>query len=142
MDGTWTVKANFREDKSYNWVAGYRYALDIHLPRYYMRRESGYDFDAYFVLNRMQFAFYEFGTTQFLIKSIGKTDWQEIKPATPANYYNANTSHYLQEVIVSLPVHQRNDNFLLRIYDDSPWSLSLNRMMWEGRYTPKYYTRS
>ena len=39
-------------------------------------------------------------------------------------------------------IHQKNTNFTLKAFSDSPFPVSLSSMMWEGYYSPRYYRRA
>ena len=68
-------------------------------------------------------------------------EWYQLKPVVQADNYLANDIAIKDQSIVQLPIHQRTDNFQLRIFNDSPFPVSLNSMMWEGHYSPKFYRR-
>ena len=44
--------------------------------------------------------------------------------------------------VVTVPIHQRNTNFELKVSSDSPFPVSLASMMWEGYYSPRFYRRT
>ena len=44
--------------------------------------------------------------------------------------------------VFTIPIHQRSKNFSLRLFNDSPFPVSLNSMMWEGNYSPRFYRRT
>ncbi len=68
-------------------------------------------------------------------------EWYNLKPTAMADTYLANDIAIKDQSIVQIPIHQRTDNFQLRIFNDSPFPVSLNSMMWEGHYSPKFYRR-
>ena len=69
-------------------------------------------------------------------------EWYELKPVTPANIYLADDVPLNESTIFTLPIHQRSKNFTLRVFNDSPFPVSLNSMMWEGNYSPRFYRRT
>ena len=69
-------------------------------------------------------------------------EWYNLKPTSMADGYLANDIALKDESVVSLPIHQRSDNFQLRVFNDSPFPVSLNSMMWEGHYSPRNYRRT
>ena len=69
-------------------------------------------------------------------------EWYNLKPTIMADNYLANDIAIKDESVVSLPIHQRSDNFQLRVFNDSPFPVSLNSMMWEGHYSPRNYRRT
>ena len=68
-------------------------------------------------------------------------EWYNLNPTISANSYLGNDIALTESSVVSVPVHQRNNNFQLRIFNDSPFPVSLNSMMWEGHYSPRFYKR-
>ncbi len=77
------------------------------------------------------------------VKMIAYEDnWYDIQPVQEANQYLADDVPMIDQAVYTLPIHQRTDNFLLRIFSDSPFPVSLTSMMWEGNYSPRYYRRT
>ena len=69
-------------------------------------------------------------------------EWYDLNPVTKFNSYLANDVALQEQQMFTLPIHQKSDNFQLRIFNDSPFPVSLNSMMWEGNYSPRFYRRS
>ena len=69
-------------------------------------------------------------------------EWYELQPVTSANTYLADDVALNESTIFTLPIHQRSKNFTLRVFNDSPFPVSLNSMMWEGNYSPRFYRRT
>ena len=69
-------------------------------------------------------------------------EWYNLNPTIIADDYLANDIAITDQSVVSLPIHQRSDNFTLRVFNDSPFPVSLNSMMWEGHYSPRNYRRT
>ncbi len=68
--------------------------------------------------------------------------WYRLNPVTTANTYLANDIALNEQTVFTIPIHQKTDNFELRIFNDSPFPVSLNSMMWEGNYSPRFYRRT
>jgi hypothetical protein len=68
--------------------------------------------------------------------------WYNLNPTAIADTYLANDIALSDQSVFSLPVHQKTENFQLRIFNDSPFPVSLNSMMWEGNYSPSFYRRT
>jgi len=68
--------------------------------------------------------------------------WKEVIPVTDADIYLADDGPLANLGVFTIPIYQRNSNFIMRLYTDSPFPSSLNSMMWEGNYAPRYYSRS
>ena len=69
-------------------------------------------------------------------------EWYNLNPVIMADDYLANDIPISDQTIFSLPIHQKTDNFTLRLFNDSPFPVSLNSMMWEGIYSPRFYRRT
>ena len=69
-------------------------------------------------------------------------EWYNLNPVVIADNYLANDIPVSDQTIFTLPIHQRTDNFTLRLFNDSPFPVSLNSMMWEGMYSPRFYRRT
>jgi len=69
-------------------------------------------------------------------------EWYQLQPITSANTYLADDVPLDDSTVFTLPVHQRSKNFTLRVFNDSPFPVSLNSMMWEGNYSPRFYRRT
>ena len=69
-------------------------------------------------------------------------EWFSTQPVVEANDYLANDVPLQNETIFTIPVHQRTENFKLRLFNNTPFPVALNAMMWEGNYTPRFYRRA
>jgi hypothetical protein len=119
--------------------------FDIKIPTfYYNRAEEGstYDFTANLTVARVKLACGKSGVLSFLLKAKGSSEWTDIQAVTDAGYYEANTLPVKTEQQFTVPINQRNMNFSLRVTSDYPFPVSLNSMMWEGTYNPRYYKRT
>ena len=63
-------------------------------------------------------------------------------PVVIADQYLANDIPIADQTVFTLPIHQKTENFTLRLFNDSPFPVSLNSMMWEGIYSPRFYRRT
>jgi len=68
-------------------------------------------------------------------------EWYSLNPVIKADDYLANDIAISNQTMFTLPIHQKTDNFTLRLFNDSPFPVSLNSMMWEGIYSPRFYRR-
>ena len=68
-------------------------------------------------------------------------EWYNLNPTIIADTYLGNDIAIKDQSVVSIPIHQRTNNFQLRVFNDSPFPVSLNSMMWEGHYSPMFYRR-
>ena len=69
-------------------------------------------------------------------------EWYNLQPTTTANAYLANDVPLDESTVFTIPIHQRSKNYKLRLFSDSPFPVSVNSMMWEGNYSPRFYRRT
>ena len=69
-------------------------------------------------------------------------NWEDIAGVKEADYYLADDVPLDEFSVFTVPIHQRTDNFYLRVFSNSPFPVSLTSMMWEGNYSPRYYRRT
>ena len=69
-------------------------------------------------------------------------EWYDLQPVIEADNYLANDVPLVGETVLTIPIHQKTENFQLRLFNDSPFPVTLNSMMWEGQYSPKFYRRT
>ena len=87
------------------------------------------------------------GTNNILVYSaddivVYLDEWYNLNPTVDANTYLGNDSTLKENTVFTIPIHQKSDNFELRVWNDSPFPVALNSMMWEGNYTPRFYRRA
>ena len=70
------------------------------------------------------------------------TTWVDVSPVIEADYYLADNSPFVNDIIFTVPVHQKNTNIVFKIIVDTPFPFSLNSLMWEGQYSPRFYRRT
>jgi len=68
--------------------------------------------------------------------------WYDVQPVQEAGQYLADDVPLIEEEVFTLPIHQKTDNFNLRVFSNSPFPVSLSSMMWEGNYSPRFYRRT
>ncbi len=69
-------------------------------------------------------------------------EWYNLTPTQQSDLYLGNDVPITEQSVFTLPIHQRTDNFQVRLFNDSPYPVSLNSMMWEGHYSPRFYRRT
>lgn len=123
-------------------VIGFKYDFDVHLPTTYFRPDDKQtDFTANLTIARMKFSVGLSGVMSFKLKVKGRAEWFTTIPVIEAGTYLANDVPLANENLFNVPVHQRTENFKLRLFNNSPFPVALNAMMWEGNYTPRFYRR-
>ena len=68
-------------------------------------------------------------------------EWYNLNPTAISDTYLGSDIAVSEQSVVTIPIHQKNTNFELRIFNDSPFPVALNSMMWEGTYQPNNYRR-
>jgi len=126
-------------------IVGFKYTFDVELPTTYYRLDpNGFqtDFTANLTVARMKFSTGLSGVLAFKLKRNGANEYNDVQPIALANFYLANDVPLADQTVVTVPIHQRNTNFELKVSSDSPFPVSLASMMWEGFYTPRFYRRA
>ncbi len=122
---------------------GFKYDFDVQLPRfYYQIKEDTSDYTANLTIARVKFSVGISSNIGFKLKAQGASEWYDVQSVQNADYYLGNDVPLNEQTIYTLPIHQRNTNFTLRVFSDSPFPVSLTSMMWEGNYSPRYYRRT
>ena len=68
--------------------------------------------------------------------------WYTLQSTQESNYYLGDDVPLDIQSTFVVPIHQRTDNYTLRVYSDSPFPVALTSMAWEGTYSPRYYRRT
>ena len=68
--------------------------------------------------------------------------WYTLQSTQEANYYLGDDVPLTEQGTFVVPIHQKNDNYTLRVFSDSPFPVALTSMAWEGNYSPRYYRRT
>ena len=69
-------------------------------------------------------------------------EWFDVQPVSDSNQYLANDVPLNNNTVFTIPIHQRTENFRLKMFNNSPFPVAVNAMMWEGQYTPRFYRRA
>lgn len=121
---------------------GFKYDFDVQLPRlYYQVSDNTSDYTASLTIARVKFSVGLSSNIGFKLKPQGSAEWYDVQSIQNADYYLGNDVPLNEQTVYTLPIHQRNTNFTLRVFSDSPFPVSLTSMMWEGNYSPRYYKR-
>ena len=123
-------------------VVGYNYDMSLNLPRLFFKRDDKIsDYTASMTVSRLKFSIGLSGGITFKLKARGSEEWSTTMPVPMADYYLADDAPISDESIYILPIYQKTDNFLVKLTSDFPFPVSVNSMMWEGQYSPRYYKR-
>ena len=136
------VKGNFSSYED-GIVVGYPYDLDVTLPKFYFRlNESTIDFTSTLTISRVKFSVGRTGAVRFKVKATGSNEWLPVESTTDAGTYQGDSNPVKAERQFTIPIHQRNTNFELKVTSNFPYPVSLVSMMWEGNYSPRFYRRA
>jgi len=122
---------------------GFKYDFDVQLPTiFYQIEENRSDYTANLTISRVKFSVGLSSNVGFKLKAKGQSEWYDVQSIQDADYYLANDVPLNEQTVYTLPIHQRNSNFDLKVFSDSPFPISLTSMMWEGSYSPRFYRRA
>ena len=124
-------------------VVGYNYDFEVTLPKlYYKKDPNTSDYTATLTISRVTFSVGRTGPVLFKVKADGSDEWKNVEYVTDANTYVADSSPITSEHLFTIPIHQRNTNFELKVTSNFPYPVSLVSMTWEGNYSPRFYKRA
>jgi len=122
---------------------GYEYQMEIVLPKYYYSLDQrGVDFTAITTTSRMAFYTGLGGDLYFNIRDRSRPEWSSVGGAQLADRYILGTSPFRDSYVYKVPIHQRPDNYTMKVLSNTPFPVSLVAMQWEGQYSPGFYRRS
>ncbi len=125
-------------------VIGYGYDFEVTLPKFFYKKRDSItsDYTATLTISRVIFSIGRTGPILFKVKAGGSDEWKNVEYVTDANTYIADSSPIAQEHQFTIPIHQRNTNFELKVTSNFPYPVSLVSMTWEGIYSPRFYRRT
>ena len=123
-------------------VVGYGYDFEATMPKFYYKRDATTsDYTATLTISRVTFSVGRTGPVLFKVKAGGSDEWRNVEYVTDAGTYLADSSPVTSEHQFTIPIHQRNTNFELKVTSNFPYPVSLVSMTWEGIYSPRFYRR-
>jgi len=123
-------------------VIGYGYDFETTMPKFYYKRDATTsDYTATLTISRVTFSVGRTGPVLFKVKAGGSDEWKNVEYVTDANTYVADSSPVTSEHQFTIPIHQRNTNFELKVTSSFPYPVSFVSMTWEGIYSPRFYRR-
>lgn len=140
-DGNWAIKGDWT-DKANRLLVGYRYSFVVDLPTTFFRTQGVSDYTAVLTISRYKFSFGDTGIVEFRSSAFGSDTWNKVEPVPSANYYGADNAPFTNENLITVPIYQKNQHFKFQIRSSTPAPVTLNSMMWEGQYSPRYYRRA
>jgi hypothetical protein len=124
-----------------NIVIGYKYNMSVKLPNIYFRNNNFVDYSAYTIISRVKITAKLSGAISFTVNQQGRPEGQRTLEVTDAGFYQPDTIPVVKERLFELPIHLRNDAFILSITSNTAFPITLNSLMWEGQYMPRSYRR-
>ena len=127
-----------------NFVYGYIQPCSIELPRTYFRQgqqSEMSDYTAPLTIHRHKFVFGLTGPMNFYLRTRGRSAWTKVQEVPLENYYLESDPPIVDSAIFTLPIHQKNTNFSIRIDSPNPYPFTLSSSSWEGNYAPRFYRR-
>ena len=102
-------------------VVGYGYDLDVTLPKFYFQRQgTGADYTATLIINKIRMSVGRTGAIRFKLKPTGSNEWKDVQHTIEAGVCRGDTNPVVNEQIYSIPIHQRNTNFELKVTSNFP----------------------
>jgi hypothetical protein len=123
-------------------VVGYVFDYEVEFPTYYFNQGQSIDWSAILTVARMKFNVGLSGFLEFYLKRYGATEWNLVQPVIQADYYLANSVPLNKDTVFTVPIHQRNTNYQLKLKSTSPFPVTLTSMTWEGNYSTRYIRRA
>jgi|LUMU01.1.fsa_nt_gb hypothetical protein len=124
---------------------GYLYDYQIDLPKFYTSKQVGQDrvsdTSASLILHRLNLSFGKIGLYETTLNRVGKIDYTDVHESTTLSKYNVSDAPYIDEVIKTIPVYEKNKNVDITIKSTHPAPATLRSLSWEGDYSPMYYRR-
>jgi len=124
-------------------IVGYNYNMEVVLPKFYLKRDVNYtDYTATLIVSRVKFSVGRTGAVQFEIRTQNSNQWKKLDHTSNSEKLSHNYNPVPLEGVLTVPIHQRNTNFELKLTSNFPYPVSLVSMMWEGNYSPRFYRRT
>jgi hypothetical protein len=121
---------------------GYPFLYEIVLPHFYYRNQEGNDFQSSLVMSRYQVYVGVGSNVDFSIKALGRSEWTRVNISKNADYYLANDTPLDPYHIYKVPIHQRSENFTMKVSSQLPFPVNLVSLVWEGQYSTRFYKRA
>ena len=124
---------------------GYLYDYQVDFPTIYPTQvqgdKSSSDVNGSLVLHRLRVHFGKSGLYETTLTRVGKPAYTEVYESTELDEYEASDAPFVEEVIRTVPVYEKNINVDITVKSTHPSPATLRAMSWEGSFTPKFYKR-
>tara|TARA_Y200000002_G_scaffold39215_1_gene28603 strand:+ start:262 stop:3129 length:2868 start_codon:yes stop_codon:yes gene_type:complete len=125
---------------------GYLYEYLVKFPRIYPKKMQGEksfaDVNSSLIIHRLKLHFGKIGLYETTLTRVGKTDYTEVYESSLLDEYEVSDAPYLEEVIKTIPVYEKNKNVEITLKSSHPAPATLRAMAWEGDYSPLFYKRA
>ena len=122
---------------------GYTFDMRVEFPTLYPTKTSGTttqsDTRAYLTLNRIKITLGDSGYYEAKLKCFGRSDRVIQYESSTAGTYLANTASIREETTLTVPVYDKNTNFILELSSKHPSPTTVYSLEWEGNYSNLYY---
>ena len=141
-DDDFTLPGNWSTGTFY---IGYLYDFQVDFPTIYPTQiqgeKSNTDVSGMLVLHRLRVHLGKVGLYETTLVRLGKPNYTEVYESPEYNEYEASDAPYVEEVIRTVPVYEKNTNVDFTLKSAHPSPATLRALSWEGSFTPKYYKR-
>ena len=124
---------------------GYLYDYEVDFPTIYPTQVEGEkaasDVSGSLVVHRVKLHFGKSGLYETTLTRVGKPDYTEVYESTALDEYQVSDAPYVDEVIRTVPVYEKNTNVSITLKSSHPSPATLRAMAWEGSFTPRFYRR-
>ena len=100
------------------------------------------DVNSSLIIHRLKLHFGKIGLYETTLTRVGKTDYTEVYESSLLDEYEVSDAPYLEEVIKTIPVYEKNKNVEITLKSSHPAPATLRAMAWEGDYSPLFYKRA
>ena len=129
-----------------NLYIGYLYEYSVKFPRIYRLSIEGRtvraDTRASLVIHRIKLNFGKIGLYATTLDRVGKLQYTDTYESSDLDEYNVDDAPYLSRKIKTIPVYEKNENVTVTLKSSHPAPATLYSMTWEGKYSPKLYSRA
>ena len=124
---------------------GYLYDYEVDFPRLYPTKTVGKntiaDISSSLILHRLNFSFGKVGLYKTTLTRKGKDTYNDLHESPISNDYAPTDAPYLESIIKTIPVYDKNSNVDIKLTSSHPSPCTLRSLSWEGDYSPMFYKR-
>ena len=125
-----------------DWLVGYKLNFSVDMPNLYFRRDNVPDVSAYLSIHRIKFSMALSGLCSFKLTPVNQPQVTKSSSVVKANAYKYDRVPINDLVIFTLPILQKNTEYDLQLFSDTPYIVSLSSAQWEGKYSDRNYRRA